>query len=422
MSPSSPTRRLITAALVGTAMLWAQARPAVAAVEIEYWQYTFKQRVDTMDELIKRFQKANPDITVKHVTVPYDNYRTRIAAAIPAGEGPDVTQLFYGWLDDYIKAGLLQPLPKDRFDTAAIDRDFFPFVQGMKVNGQYYALPTAVRALALFWNRKLFKEAGLDPDKPPATLAEFVEVARKLTKRDAAGQLLVAGVALDMQGQDHQWIREGLIRQFGGAPYSTDGRKVAYTTPQGAAAVQWYADLVDKEKVAEFGFLTDGVTAFRSGRAGMTIDGSFRLGAFDGQRGLDYGVTELPALDGKRSNFASYWVNGITAKAKGEKLEAAAKFLAFVTTPEAMQLWMENVGELPARISIAQTDAVKNHPKYGPFVRGLSYAVATDFVDESGQRKVMLDMMDRISLNHMDAAKSLAVAGAEEQKILDTRK
>ncbi len=279
-----------------------------------------------------------------------------------------------------------------------------------------------MRSLALFWNRKLFTEAGLDPAKPPTTLAELVDVARKTTKRDASGNLLTAGIALDMGGQDIQWIREGLIRQFGGAPYSTDGRKVAYTSPAGIAAVQWYIDLITKEKVSELGFLTDGVTAFRSGKAAMTIDGSFRLGAFDGQRGLDYGVAELPGNNGIKSNFASYWVNGITSKAKGEKLAAAAKFLAFLTTPAAMQLWMEKVGELPARVALAQTDAVKDHAKYGPFVRGLSYAVATDFVDESAQRQVMLDMVDRILLKKIPVADSLATAAVDEQKILDTRK
>ena len=409
----------LAVAILGIAML---VGPRARAVEIEYWQYTFKQRVDTMDELIRQFQAANPGITVKQVTVPYDNYRTRIAAAIPAGEGPDVTQLFYGWLADYIHAGLLQPLPADTFDTAAIDRDFFPFVQGMKVGGRYYALPTAVRALALFWNRKVFKDAGLDPEKPPATLADLVDIARRTTKRDGAGNLLAAGIALDPAGQDVPWIREVLIREFGGMPYSADGRKVAYDTPAGIAAVQWYVDLITKEKVSEIGFLTDAVTAFRSGHAAMTIDGSFRLGAFDGQRGLDYGVAELPSNNGIRSNYASYWVNGITSKAKGEKLEAAAKFLAFVTTPAAMTLWMQKVGELPARVSLAGTDAVRNDPKYGPFVRGLSYAVATDFVDESAQRQVMMDLIDRILLKQTPASEAVATAAADEQKILDTRK
>jgi multiple sugar transport system substrate-binding protein len=389
------------------------------AVEIEYWQYTFKERVEAIDELIRQFESANPGITVKHVNVPYDNYRARIAAAIPAGEGPDVAQLYYGWLDAYIKAGLLQPLPKDAFDTATVDREFFPIVRSMKVNGSYYALPTAVRSLALFWNKKLFKEAGLNPDQPPATLDEMVAMARKLTKRDSAGNLLVEGVAVDMAGQDQHWLREGLIRQFGGTPYSPDGKKVTYTSPEGIAAVQWYTDLSLKEKVAEVGFMTDQVTAFKAGKAGMTIDGSFRLGAFDNQRGLDYGVAELPARDGKRFNFASYWVNGITAKAKGEKLAAAVKFLQFITTEKAMQMWMEKVGELPARVALAHSDAVRNHPKYGPFVRGLDYATATDFVDESRQRTVFIDMVDRIVIKNVPVAESVATAAAEEQKILD---
>jgi multiple sugar transport system substrate-binding protein len=421
LSPTTSLLRVLGGAVCGLVLLLA-AVPRAAAVEIEYWQYTFKQRVDAIDALIRQFEQANPGITVKQVTVPYDNYRTRIAAAIPAGEGPDVTQLFYGWLGDYIDAKLLQPLPAPTFDTAAIDREFFPFVQGMKVQGQYYALPTAVRSLALFWNRKLFQEAGLDPDRPPATLADLVEVARKTTRRNAAGNLLTAGIALDTAGQDVQWIRQVLVNEFGGAPYSADGRKVTYDSPAGVAAVQWYVDLIGKEKVSELGFLTDGVTAFRSGHAAMTIDGSFRLGAFDGQKGLDYGVAELPGRDGVRSNFASYWVNGITAKAKGEKLAAAAKFLAFITTPAAMQLWMETVGELPARVALAQTDAVKNHPKYGPFVRGLSYAVATDFVDESIQRQIWMDLIDTILLKQTPAATAVAAAAAAEQKVLDRRK
>src|SRR5262245_38493377 len=94
---------------------------ARAQVEIEYWQYTFAQRVQAIDELIKRFEAANPGIKVKHTHVPYDDFRVKIAAAIPAGQGPDVVQLFYGWLHDYLKAKLLQPLPAELFDAAEIE-------------------------------------------------------------------------------------------------------------------------------------------------------------------------------------------------------------------------------------------------------------------------------------------------------------
>ena len=401
----------LTLAVTGTA--------SAQTVEIEYWQYTFAQRVQAIDELIKRFEAENPNIKVTQTTVPYDDFRLKIAAAIPAGQGPDVVQLFNGWLQDYLKAKLLQPLPSEMFPAADIERDFFPLIKQMKVDGQYYALPTAVRSLALFWNKKLFAEAGLDPAKPPQTLDEMLDMAKKLTKRDGGGNLTQAGIALDMGLQDHHWLREVLIRQMGGQPYSADGKAVAYNTPAGHQAVGWYTDLATKYKVGEFGFLTDGVTAFKAGKAGLMIDGSFRLAAFDAQAGLDYAVAELPAQQGKRSNFASYWANGITPKATGAKRDAAVKFLKFITTPAAMELWVEKVGELPARKAMAERDAIRNHPKYGAFVRGLGYAQATFFVNETAQRKLFMDMTDRIVLKGQPVPESVAQAAAEEQKLLD---
>ena len=405
------------AGILVAALLWTTG--ARAQVEIEYWQYTFAQRVQAIDELIKQFEAANPGIKVKHTHVPYDDFRVKIAAAIPAKQGPDVVQLFYGWLHDYLKAGLLQPLPAGEFSNADIEREFFPIVQQMKIDGKYYALPTAVRSLALFWNKSLFKEAGLDPNKPPQTLDELLDYATKLTKRSPSGDLLQAGLTIDMGGQDHHWLREVLIRQFGGAPYSADKKAVAYNNDAGVAATQWYIDLVAKQKVGQIGFLTDGVTAFRSGKAGMTIDGSFRLGALDNQKGLDYGVAELPSRNNVKSNFASYWVNGITTKATGARQDAAVKFVKFITTPEAMELWMAKVGELPARKSVAEKDANRNHAKYGPFIRGLGYSYATDFVNESAQRKVMMDMVDKVVLRNTPTKDAVAQAAAEEQKLLD---
>jgi multiple sugar transport system substrate-binding protein len=409
------------AALFGAvlAVLGTSGAARAATVEIDYWQYFFKERVEAIDALIKLFEAANPDIKVKHTTFPYADYQTKVAAAIPAGEGPDVVQLYYGWLAQYMKAGLLQPLPADRVDPAAIDREFFPIVRNMKIDGKYYALPTAVRSLALFWNKKLFQEAGLDPNKPPQTLEELVEVARKITKRDGAGNMLVEGMTADLSMQDQHWVREVLFRQFGGQPYAADNKTVAYNNQAGINAVAWYDSLISKEKVSEFGFLTDQPTAFRSGKAGLTIDGSFRLGAFDGQRGLEYGVAELPSYNGKRYNFASYWVNGVTTKAKDAKRDAAIKFLQFVTAPDAMELWLRKVGELPARIAVAAKADNRNDPKYGPFIRGLEYANATDFVDELAQRKVMIDLFDRINLKKISPAESLRLAAEEEQKILD---
>ncbi|WP_209000433.1 extracellular solute-binding protein [Labrenzia sp. DG1229] len=408
-------KRMALSGLTALATLFGSS---AMAVEIEYWQYFFDARVDAMEQLIEKFEEANPDITVKMTHFPYADYRTKVAAAIPAGEGPDVVQLFYGWLNDYIEAGLIQPLPQDAFDPAVIDAEFFPMVQAMKRDGSYYALPTAVRSLALFYNTRLFDEAGIE--NPPATLDELVETAKKLAKVDGAGNLTQVGITTGMTAQDHHWWREVLVRQFGGDPYSDDYKTVNYTGDAGLDALNFYVGLEKDHKVTQSGFMDEPQAAFKGGRAGMHIDGSFRIGSLNKVRGLKWGVAELPAgPDGTKSNYSSYWVNGITTKAEGEKYDAAVKFLQYLTSDEAMQLWLDVVGELPAKPSVGLIEENASDPTFGPFIKGLEYANTTKFANESAQRQAMVDMVARIDIEGQDPAESLAAAAAEEQKVLD---
>jgi multiple sugar transport system substrate-binding protein len=399
------------AALIGAA-------PA-SAVEIEYWQYFFDARVTAMEQLIENFQAANPDITVNMTHFPLANYRTQVAAAIPAGEGPDVVQLFYGWLNDYIEAELIQPLPETAFPAAMIEEEFFPMVAAMRVDDQYWALPTAVRSLALFYNTRLFAAAGLDG--PPATLEQMVEYAQALTERDGAGNITTVGITSGMTGQDHHWFREGLVRQFGGQSYTDDYRTVTYDSDAGRAALQFYVDLEGELGVTQNLFMDEAQAAFRAGRAGMHIDGSFRIGALADTRGLEWAVAELPAAaDGTQSNYSSYWVNAITSRAEGPEYEASVRFMQYITSPEAMEIWLEVVGELPARQALGMTEENANDPVFGPFIRGLAYAHTTLFADESAQRQVLVEAVERIQLQGMSVADSLAAAAVAEQAILDS--
>lgn len=408
-------KALAVATATSAAALFASA---AQAVEIEYWQYFFDARVTAMEQLIENFEEANPDITVKMTHFPYADYRTKVAAAIPAGEGPDVVQLFYGWLNDYVAADLIQPLPADAFPAAEVDADFFPMVQAMKDGDQYWALPTAVRSLALFYNERLLDEAGVEP---PTTLDEMVAAAKAMTKRDGAGNITQVGMTMGMTAQDHHWWREGLIRQFGGEPYLDDYKTVNYNSDAGLEALNFYVGMQDGDDAfSQVGFMDEPQAAFKAGRAGMHIDGSFRIGSLNKTRGLKWGVTELPATaDGARSNYSSYWVNAITTKAEGEKYDAAVKFMQYVTSDEAMQIWLDVVGELPAKPSVGMTEDNANDPVFGPFIRGLEYANTTKFANESGQRQLMVEMLERITLQDMDPAESLAIAAEAEQKLLD---
>ncbi|ODT66885.1 MAG: ABC transporter substrate-binding protein [Pelagibacterium sp. SCN 63-23] len=385
------------------------------AVEIEYWQYVFDSRVQAMDKLIENFEAANPGITVKHTTFPYADYQTRVVAAKVAGQGPDVVQLFYGWLDNFVSGGLIQPLDPAVFPHAEIESEFFPIVSAMKRGEDYYGLPTAVRSLALFYNKAIFAEAGIEP---PANLEEFLAAAQATTKRDGSGNITTAGITLDMAGQDHHWWREALIRQNGGEPYDADGN-VAYDSEAGATALKFYTDLQTEHNVGLAGFMDEGQAAFRAGMAAMTIDGTFRLGAFSSNP-FEWGVVELPAnADGMRSNYSSYFANAIGATAQGEELEAAQKFLTYISSAEAMNVWLDTVGELPARRDVALTEENLADPVLSPFLKGLEYAHTTKFLDEAGQRQTAIDMVNRVLLEGQSIEDSLKQAAEAEQAIID---
>jgi len=411
-------RHLKKLVLAGATSAMLTLGSAAQATEIEYWQYFFDARVTAMEQLIENFEAANPDITVKMNHFPYADYRTKVAAAIPAGEGPDVVQLFYGWLNDYVAAELIQPLPAEQFPASEVDENFFPMVQAMKEGNQYWALPTAVRSLALFYNTRLMSEAGVEP---PTNFEELMAAAKAMTKTDSAGNITQVGITAGMTAQDHHWWREGLVRQFGGDPYTDNYQTVNYNSEAGVDALSFYSNLfTSDEPVSSVGFMDEPQAAFKAGRAGMHIDGSFRIGSLNKTRGLKWGVTELPATaDGTRSNYSSYWVNAITTKAEGEKYDAAVKFMAYITSDEAMQIWLDVVGELPAKPSVGLTEQNASDPVYGPFIKGLAYANTTKFANESAQRQLMVEMIERMTLEGMSAKDSLAIAAESEQKILD---
>ncbi|HXK36683.1 MAG TPA: extracellular solute-binding protein [Candidatus Paceibacterota bacterium] len=395
---------------------------AVAAsaedIKITYWQYFYESKVNLMTELIQKFEAQNPGIKVEQVTFPYESYLAKVAAAVPAGEGPEVINLFYGWLPLWVKSGYIQPLSSGDFSADYFKNNFYPLVaESVNFGGKNYSVPTAVRALALFFNKKLFRDAGLDPNIPPKTLDGLVTYAKKLSKYDAQGNLVQAGLLMQPNGQGHVWIREVLFRQFGAVPYSADGRKVTYASPAGIQAFQWYMDRITKDKVGYPNFTTDDVTAFKAQKGAMNIDGSFRIATLNAVKDLEWGVAELPTNKGIKSNFASFWTHSIVTGVSGKKLEASVKFLKYITSPEVQELWLQKVGELPATPSLSEK--YKNDPVISVFLKGLAYAHATSYVDEAGQRTIMVNAVDAVNLKKSDPGEVLKAAAAEEQALID---
>jgi multiple sugar transport system substrate-binding protein len=425
-APAAPAAAPTGAAQVTTAPAAAaqptQAAPAAATqkVSIEYWQYFFQSKQDLVNTLIQDFQKQNPNIEIVHnSTIPYEQFQQKLAAAAPAGQGPDVVNLYYGWLGKYTQSGYLQELPTGAFPAATLEKDFVPVVQGARLQGKYWGVPTAVRTLALFYNKDLLSGAGLDPNKPPTTWEEFVDTALKTTKRGADGKLETAGFAWGPEGQGHQWWREALNRQNGLTPMSADLKKLNWTDPKGIEAFTWWTDLVTRHKVGEAGFYTDDQTSFKTGHAALHIDGSFRLGTFASDApDLNYAIAPLPAHRDK-ATYSSFWVNCITRRATGPRLEASTKWLQYLTTPEVMRQWVAKVGELPAKPAVAHEDKYARDAKLGPFLQSLDSGYATFFVDEAADRQAVLDAVNEVLLNGTPPDQAVKGAADKVQAMLD---
>lgn len=385
-------------------------------VEIEYWQYEFASKTALVNELIPEFEAANPGIKVKHVNFPYEDFIQQVAAAVQAGEGPDVLNVYFGWIPAYVQQQFLTPLNKEWFPHETIESDFFPTVAAAKVKDEYYALPTAVRTLALFCNMDILDEAGV---APPTTWDELLEAAKATVKKNG-NDFETVGFTYDLAGQGHNWWREALIRQAGGMPSTEDNRTLQWTSEEGIESFNFLTSFLTEYDLTQSGFQTDGQTAFGSGKAALHVDGSYRVSTYtNNSPDLNYKIVPLPEYKEKAS-FASFWCNTITRNAaEGDKAIAAAKWIDFLASADVMKRWTPAVGELPARVALAEDPSLMEDPKVAPFIESLPYSYATFMVNEADLRQAVLDAFDNVVLAGLDPEVALQEAQDKIQAQLD---
>jgi sn-glycerol 3-phosphate transport system substrate-binding protein len=144
-----------------------------------------------IDGLAADFEKENPGIRVKPIYAgTYQETIVKVLTALKSGEPPQMSVLLSTDMFTLIDEDAI--IPFDTMATSAEDqswlKSFFPaFMLNSRTGGQTWGIPFQRSTIVLYWNKEAFKEAGLDPNRAPATWAEQVEYARKLTKRDAGG-------------------------------------------------------------------------------------------------------------------------------------------------------------------------------------------------------------------------------------------
>lgn len=221
--------------------------------------------------------EAKHNVKVQVVGLDYDTMQQKIFAAAAGRNIADILWIDNSWVPGFVKEGMLEPVvdAKAKAWLAAVSPEIVELSDYGK--GQMWGYPNyGVDVYALTWNKDQFREAGLNPEQPPKTWDEFREDAKKLTKRDAQGNIARVGFAIRHVGQPHGivdkyfWAIYGAGAKLVDDPLALRGGKTLINTPGGKAALQLVLDMLDVDKSTSLNF-PDPRAAFLKGIASMQI-------------------------------------------------------------------------------------------------------------------------------------------------------
>lgn len=313
-----------------------------------------------LKQVIEDFEAKHKDVKVKYEVIS-EQYMDVIKTRLIGGEGPDVFYLDAFEAPALIETGVLEPLDDyvtDDFDVEDFEK---PLAEAFIQDGKTYGFPKDYSTLALFYNKKMLSDAGVEV---PKTFDEFREAAKKLTKDGVYG----FGVAPELARMF--WIGEST----GGDIVKDD--KANFASDEVVSALQPIIDMHNVDKTAvepkEVG-VSWGGEIFGQGKAAMVIEGNWAIPFLaDTFPDIEYGTAELPVVDGKKSTMAysvAYVMN-----AASEKKEASWKLISYLTGKEGMETWTSKGYALPTRKSVAEKLGYDKDELRSALVAGASYA------------------------------------------------
>jgi ABC-type glycerol-3-phosphate transport system substrate-binding protein len=267
--------------LFAGALLLDRAVPAVSTpqtVEISYWEKWTGFEGEAMRGTVELFNSKNiknkrgQTIFCKLVNTTQTD--RKLLMAIAGGHPPDLAGFYSYNTTNYIEKGALRPLDdliaRDGFDT----NKYIPiFWNACRYKGQTWCLPSSPASVALHWNKEMFERAGLDPERPPRTLAELEAFSEKLTVRDKDGRLVQTGFLPAEPG----WYNWGWGYYFGGK--LNVGERITANDPKNVEAFTWAAKFAQKygEAITSFrqgfGTFDSPQNAFLAGKVAMVQQG-----------------------------------------------------------------------------------------------------------------------------------------------------
>jgi sn-glycerol 3-phosphate transport system substrate-binding protein len=318
-----------------------------------------------IDAFAADFEKENPGIKLRPIySGSYQESIAKALTAVKSGDPPVTSILLSTDMFTLIDEDAIVPfddLIKTADDKAWL-KSFYPaFMENSQTGGKTWGIPFQRSTVVLFYNKDAFKEAGLDPNHPPATWTEMREYAQKLTKRDASGNVSQWGVQIPSSGFPY-WLFQGLTIENGVNLMNQAGTEVYYDKPEVVGALSYWLDLVNKYKVHPPGIVEWGTTPkdFFERKVAMMWTTTGNLTNVKANAKFDFGVAMLPANKqrGSPTGGGNFY---IFKKSTPAQREAAFKFIRWVTTPERAAQWGIDTGYVAVRADAWETPVMKKY-------------------------------------------------------------
>ena len=312
-------------------------------VTLTYWGLW--ERDEIINGVIADFEAKYPHIKIKYIHSSKDDYRTRLAGRLAKGAGsgevPDIFRIHSSWLPMF--KNNLAPVPAKVASSLALDKDFLPvYRRDLMINQKYYAIPLMYDGLVLFYNKDLIQKAGVDL---PKSWWDLQSSLNRLTVRDAAGNIEIAGAALGLADNIDHWSDIlGLLMRQNGASLTKNSQD---NTAQISSALIYYTNFANKDKTWDE-TLPSSTTLFAQGKLAFYFAPSWRI--FDIQAlnpNLSFAtapVPQTPILTGGSGtdsvnltniNWATYWVEAVNAQSPHQA--EAWTFLEYLASPPVLE-------------------------------------------------------------------------------------
>jgi sn-glycerol 3-phosphate transport system substrate-binding protein len=374
---------LAAAACAGGAEAPEETRPA-GPVKITFWHSMNAANRDALEALTADFNGMQDEVRVELVFQGnYVDSLNKFIASLRSGDVPAILQMHDVSTQLLIDSDAVTPI-QDFIDREDYDlSDFEPrLLDYYRVGDRLYSMPFNVSNPILMYEKNSFREAGLDPERPPQTLEELREYSRKLVRRDSQGNITRSGIALEINA----WFFEQMLANAG-ALYVNNGNgrddrptEAVFNGPEGKAIFQWWHDMVAEGLAFNVGRNptgTDHLLAVGAGRAAMTIASSSALRsvlnileAGGGPQGVELAIAPLPAPQSPDGGMivggASLW---ITEGRPEAEQEAAWKLIKFLVEPAQQAQWYAGTGYFPIRRLAYEEPAAQEVEARYPFFR-----------------------------------------------------